>query len=78
MALDDTFDRSSRARPHDKRTHLLPAIRVAEPLEVTLMRLATQNDRTLSDYMRHVLERHCFGHALSVCDAQDDGNQSRG
>ena len=77
MSIDDTFDRSSRARPHDKRTHLLPAIRVAEPLEVTLMRLAVQNDRSLSDYMRHVLEKHCFGHAMSVGDTSEDRNASR-
>ena len=76
--MAEDYDRSARARPHDKRTHLLPAIRVAETMEVTLMRLATMNDRTLSDYMRHILERHCFGHALSVCDAQEDSNQSRG
>lgn len=61
----------------EKRTHLLPAVRVTEALETTLMRLASQNDRSLSDYIRHVLERHSFGHVLSIDDGDEDRNQSR-
>lgn len=40
----------------------LPAMRVTERLETALMRLAAADDRALSDYIRRVLERHCFGH----------------
>ncbi len=51
---------------NDKCTATLPPMRVGEPLEQALMRLAARDDRALSDYVRLVLERHCFGHAQSV------------
>lgn len=47
----------------DKCTSSLPALRVSERLETALMRAAARDDRALSDYIRLVLERHCFGHA---------------
>lgn len=46
----------------DKCTAQIPAMRVPERLETALMRLAAADDRALSDYVRRVLERHCFGH----------------
>lgn len=52
----------------DKCTSQLPAMRVSERLETTLMRLAAADDRALSDYIRRVLERHCFGHAANAAD----------
>lgn len=48
----------------------LPSLRVTECLELALMRLAAADDRSLSDYVRLVLERHVFGHAAH---GDDDG-----
>ena len=50
----------------EKRIRQLPPVRVSEGLELALMRLAAADDRSLSDYIRHVLERHAFGHVPSV------------
>lgn len=64
--------RLSRAVPTEKRVRALPAIRISETLENALMRLAAHDDRTLSGYVVRVLEKHAFGHALSL-DADDRG-----
>ena len=56
----------------DKCTGQLPSLRVSEKLETTLMRLAAQDDRALSDYIRRILERHCFGHGLNGGDDADE------
>lgn len=40
------------------------------------MRLAASEDRKLSDYIRRVLERHCFGHAGSLAVLAEDGNET--
>ena len=61
----------------EKRTHLLPAIRITESLEVVLMRLANIDDRTYSDYVRRILELHAWGHGRSIEDIDEDRNQSR-
>lgn len=37
---------------------------------MALMRLAARDERSLSEYIRIVLERHAYGHARSV---RDDG-----
>ena len=50
----------------EKCSRQLPAIRITESLETALMRLAARDDRTLSEFIRLVLERHAFGHAASV------------
>ncbi len=50
----------------EKRMRVLPSLRVGELLENALMRLAARDDRPLSDYVRKVLENHCFGHARSL------------
>lgn len=55
----------------DKCTAQLPAMRVSERLETALMRLAAQDDRALSDYIRRILDRHCFGHAANGADDGD-------
>lgn len=60
----------------DKCTAQLPQLRVSDKLETALMRLAAQDDRALSDYIRRVLERHCFGHVLNAAD-ESDGCQQR-
>lgn len=62
---------------HEKRTSSLPAIRVCETLEMELRRLADADGRLLSDYMRRVLELHCFGHAHIVAQERADGNNIR-
>ena len=61
----------------EKCTRALPQVRVGESLETALMRLASQQDRTLSDYVRKVLEAHVFGHARSVFRVLDMRNQDR-
>lgn len=44
----------------------LPSLRVSEPVETALMRLAARDERSLSEYIRLVLEHHVFGHGASV------------
>lgn len=70
----------SRAPATEKRVRTLPAIRIGETLENALMRLAAQDDRTLSGYVVRVLEKHVFGHAGSLdadADAGNDGHASQ-
>ncbi len=77
----------------DKRTVSLPSVRIREELEIALLRLANRDHRVLSDYIRVVLERHCFGHVgangaedsddefeidASQRDARSRGPRSRG
>lgn len=50
----------------EKCIRQLPTIRIGDTLEMVLMRMAARDDRTLSEYVRLVLERHAFGHAASV------------
>jgi len=50
----------------EKCTRQLPPIRVTETLETALMRLAAQNERSLSEYIRLELFHHVFGHAPSL------------
>ena len=56
---------------HEKCIRQLPTIRISETLETTLMRMSARDDRSLSEYIRLVLERHAFGHAFSL--KRDDG-----
>lgn len=56
----------------EKCIRQLPAIRVGEATETALMRLAAREERTLSEYIRRVLERHAFGHACSVMRRDDE------
>ncbi len=49
-----------------KRMRVLPSLRIGELLENALMRPAARDDRPPSDYVRKVLENHCFGHARSL------------
>jgi hypothetical protein len=64
----------SRAVSGEKRVRTLPAIRISETLENALMRLAAVDDRTLSGYVVRVLEKHVFGHAMSLDADLDGGN----
>lgn len=50
----------------EKALSSLPPLRVDEPLEQALHRLAAADERSLSDYIKRVLRRHAFGHADSV------------
>jgi hypothetical protein len=49
----------------------LPSLRVSDGLEMALMRLSARDDRTLSDYIKKVLERHAFGHAGMLADEDE-------
>ncbi len=60
----------------EKFTRQLPVVRVGESLETALMRLASQDDRALSDYIRRVLSLHCFGHVTNGADECDGCGQS--
>lgn len=64
------------ARMAEKRICQLPSIRVSESLEMALMRLASRDERSLSDYVWRVLEKHCFGHGASLTDEASAGNDS--
>ena len=61
----------------EKRIRQLPPLRIDEALELHLMRLASADDRSLSEYVRLVLERHVFGHSRSVCGDAADVNTER-
>lgn len=63
--------------PMEKRTAQLPAIRVGESLEQALMRLASRDERSLSDYLHRLLWRHAFGHAASLGEPCCTGNDDR-
>lgn len=58
----------------EKCTRQLPPLRVSETLETALMRLAAAQDRTLSEYIKLVLNRHVFGHGQSVDVTHSDSN----
>lgn len=61
----------------EKCIRQLPAIRVTEATETALMRLAARDDRTLSEYVRMIMERHCFGHGASVMRGGDSVQEER-
>lgn len=61
----------------EKCTRSLPPIRVDESLETALMRLAANDDRKLSEYIKLVLARHVYGHGASVDMHQQTDNQER-
>lgn len=50
----------------EKCIRQLPPIRISDSLEMALMRMAASDDRSLSEFVRLVLERHAFGHASSL------------
>lgn len=58
---------------HEKRITQLPPVRCSDTLESALMRLAARDDRTLSEYVRRVLEKHVFGHAGSLTIDEEAG-----
>lgn len=53
----------------EKCIRTLPPIRISDSLEMALMRMAASDDRSLSEFVRLVLERHAFGHAGSLTRA---------
>ena len=59
----------------EKCTRQLPPVRVPESLEVVLMRLASSNERSLSEYIKLVLAHHAFGHAATVCPVDESGKE---
>ena len=56
----------------EKCTSSLPSIRVSESLEIALLKLASREDRKPSEYIRRVLERHVFGHVVSLGAEEGD------
>lgn len=56
----------------EKCIRQLPPVRVPEPLETALMRLAAQDERSLSEYIKVALARHCFGHVPSFDVADEE------
>jgi hypothetical protein len=52
----------------EKRISTLPALRIEPSLEMSLMRSAAADDRTLADYVRRILWQHEFGHARMVSE----------
>ncbi|MEN9375980.1 MAG: hypothetical protein RL710_1137 [Pseudomonadota bacterium] len=61
----------------EKCIRQLPPLRVTEPLETALMRLAANQERTLSEYIKLVLSHHVFGHALSMDAHESNDKQER-
>lgn len=57
---------------HEKRIAQLPPIRCSDTLEHALMRLAAKDDRKVSEYVRLVLERHCWGMAATLPALEGD------
>jgi hypothetical protein len=49
-----------------KRTGKLPQIRVEPELELAAYRLASRDNRDLSDYLRIVITKHIVAHASTV------------
>jgi hypothetical protein len=56
----------------EKCTEQLP-LRIGERLLLDLSRLANNEDRSVSEYCRIILERHVYGHARRLEDAQAAG-----
>lgn len=61
----------------DKLIVQLPPIRVSDRMLSDLSRLAAVDDRKFSDYVRRVLEVHCYGHARSLDPEQAEHNHNR-
>jgi hypothetical protein len=61
----------------DKCIVNLPPIRIGEDLGRALEYMAAVDRRSLSDYVRVVLERHVFGHAEIFGDAPHAGQNNR-
>jgi hypothetical protein len=61
--------------PTEKCTRQLPPIRVPESLELALMRLASVNERSLSEYIKLALSHHAFGHASTVAGSEEEGKE---
>ena len=47
----------------------------SESLLLELTRLASDDDRKLSDYITRVLERHVFGHRRPAAEGQQGANR---
>lgn len=58
--------------PHEKHTEEIK-VRVTESMRDLLMRLSFAADRSPSEYVRHVLACHLYGHARQVADDAPTG-----
>lgn len=63
----------------EKKTEQI-TIWLPESLKVDLMHMAADGDRKLSDYIRHALILHAYGHsraAQAECEAVNSGDARR-
>ena len=44
------------------------SIRVSDTLETAVKLLAAREERSPSEFVKRLLEKHCFGHAASLSD----------
>jgi hypothetical protein len=58
---------------HEKRITTLPPVRCSDTLLAALNELAARDERSLSEYVRRVLERHVWGMAASLPADQEQG-----
>ena len=54
--------------PAEKCIRTLPSIRISDTLDAALRVMAGREERDLSDFVRRLLDKHCFGHAASLAD----------
>jgi hypothetical protein len=66
LALAQPIERG-RHMP-EKRSSTIPALRIEPSLEMSLMRSAAADGRSLADYCRRVLWQHEFGYARIVAE----------
>ena len=52
----------------EKCIRTLPAIRVTDDLATALRLLAAREERGISEFVKRLLEKHCFGHGASLSD----------
>ncbi len=58
--------------PNDSKLTEELKFRLPERLFLDLSRLAEADNRSVSEYMRHVLKLHCYGRARSVHKDDDE------
>jgi predicted HicB family RNase H-like nuclease len=58
---------------HEKRITQLPPVRCTDTLLAALNELAARDERSLSEYVRRVLERHVWGMAATLPADQEAG-----
>lgn len=54
--------------PQEKCIRTLAAIRITDNLDTALRLLAAREERGISEFVKRLLEKHCFGHGASLAD----------